>query len=90
MRDEQDPGTLELMLPRKRGRPPKFGYAMTDAQRAARYRARRAGQAGHADVRSCSDMVLLDKIRAAISSRDPELTGFLVHVLWQRYPLQLK
>jgi len=90
MRDEQDPGTLELMLPRKRGRPPTFGYAMTDAQRAARYRARRAGQADHADVRSCSDMVLLDKIRAAISTKDPELTGFLVHVLWQRYPLQLK
>jgi hypothetical protein len=75
MRDEEDPGTLELMLPRKRGRPPTFGYAMTDAQRAARYRARRAGQADHADVRTCSDMVL---------------TGFLVHVLWQRYPLQLK
>ncbi len=53
MRDEQDPGTLELTLPRKRGRPPTFGYAMTDAQRAARYRARRAGQAGHADVRNC-------------------------------------
>ena len=50
MRDEQDPGTLELMLPRKRGRPPTFGYAMTDAQRAARYRARRAGQADHADL----------------------------------------
>ena len=90
MRDEQDPGTLELTLPRKRGRPPTFGYAMTDAKRAARYRARRAGQAGHADVRSCSDMVLLDKIRAAISSKDPELTGFLVHVLWHRHPPQPK
>jgi hypothetical protein len=90
MRDEEDPGTLELMLPRKRGRPPTFGYAMTDAQRAARYRARRAGQADHADVRTCSDMVLLDKIRAAISAKDAELTGFLVHVLWQRYPLRLK
>jgi hypothetical protein len=53
MRDDKDPGTLELTLPRKRGRPPKFGYAMSDAQRAARYRARRAGQANHADVRSC-------------------------------------
>jgi len=74
MRDEEDPGTLELMLPRKRGRPPTFG----------------AGQADHADVRTCSDMVLLDKIRAAISAKDAELTGFLVHVLWQRYPLQLK
>ncbi len=62
---------------------------MSDAQRAARYRAR--GQAvNHADVRSCSDMVLLDKIRAAVSARDTELAGFLVHVLWQRYPLQLK
>jgi len=90
MRDEEDPGTLELMLPRKRGRPPTFGYAMTDAQRAARYRARRAGQADHADVRTCSDMVLLDKIRASITAKDAELTGFLVHVLWQRYPLQLK
>jgi len=90
MRDDKDPGTLELTLPRKRGRPPKFGYAMSDAQRAARYRARRAGQANHADVRSCSDMVLLDKIRAAVSARDTELAGFLVHVLWQRYPLQLK
>jgi hypothetical protein len=69
MRDDKDPGTLELTLPRKRGRPPKFGYAMSDAQRAARYRARRAGQANHADVRSCSDMVLLDKIRAAVSAR---------------------
>ncbi|MBH1642701.1 hypothetical protein I5U75_04350 [Stenotrophomonas maltophilia] len=90
MRDDKDPGTLELTLPRKRGRPPKIGYAMSDAQRAARDRARRAGQANHADVRSCSDMVLLDKIRAAVSARDTELAGFLVHVLWQRYPLQLK
>ncbi len=90
MRDEKDPGTLELALPRKRGRPPTFGYAMTDAQRAARYRARRADQADEGDVRRCSDMVLLDRIRAAISSKDPELTGFLVHVLWERYPLQLK
>ncbi len=48
---------------------------MSDAQRAARYRARRAGQANHADVRSCSDMVLLDKIRAAVSARDTELAG---------------
>lgn len=90
MRDDKDPGTFELALPRKRGRPPKFGYAMSDAQRAARYRARRAGQANHSDVRKCSDMVLLDKIRGAIRGKDPELTGFLVHVLWQRYPLQLK
>ena len=85
MRDDKDPGTLELTLPRKRSSA-KFGYAMSDAQRAARYRARRAGQANHADVRSCSDMVLLDKIRAAVSARDTELAGFLVHVLWQRYP----
>ena len=90
MRDDNDPGTLELVLPRKRGRPPKFGYAMSDAQRAGRYRARRSGQANHADVRQCSDMVLLDKIRSSIRAKDPELTGFLVHVLWQRYPLQLK
>lgn len=90
MRDDNDPGTFELVLPRKRGRPPKFGYAMSDAQRAARYRARRAGQARHADVRDCSDMVLLDKIRSAIRAKDAELSGFLVHVLWQRYPLRLK
>ena len=89
MRDDKDPGTLELTLPRKRGRPP---VRVRDERcaTAARYRARRAGQANHADVRSCSDMVLLDKIRAAVSARDTELAGFLVHVLWQRYPLQLK
>jgi hypothetical protein len=38
MRDDEDPGTLEMKLPRKRGRPPKHGVAMTEAQRASSYR----------------------------------------------------
>ena len=41
-------------------------------------------------IKSVIQGVLLDKIRGAIRGKDPELTGFLVHVLWQRYPLQLK
>jgi hypothetical protein len=38
MRDDEDPGTLEMKLPRKRGRPPKHGVAMTEAQRASSHR----------------------------------------------------
>lgn len=41
MRDEKDPGTLEMQLPRKQGRPPKYGEAMTAAERARDYRRKR-------------------------------------------------
>lgn len=41
MRDEKDPGTVEMQLPRKQGRPPKYGEAMSAAERARDYRRKR-------------------------------------------------
>lgn len=41
MRDELDPGTIEMQLPKRRGRPALNGVAMSDAERAKAYRTRK-------------------------------------------------
>jgi hypothetical protein len=63
MRDEKDPGTLEMPLPRKRGRPCKFeGMGpMTPATRAFLYRQRRRND--FSDSKDKSDASLIDSIK---------------------------
>jgi len=89
MRDEKDPGTLELVFPRRRGRPPLHGVAMTAAERARNYRANRRHrrETGSRVLHVQSDTTLLDKIRDAISvGRTPMAIGRLVAELAARYP----
>lgn len=64
MRDEKDPGTLEMSLPRKRGRPAKHASgAMTPAARAREYRYRRRWDSSC--IGDMSDASLIDSIRHA-------------------------
>lgn len=65
MRDEKDPGTLEMPLPRKRGRPPKYASGpMTPAVRAYLYRRRRAND--FSDLKDKSDASLIDSIKSSM------------------------
>nr|WP_295375884.1 hypothetical protein [Pseudoxanthomonas sp.] len=89
MRDEKDPGTLEMVFPRRRGRPPLHGVAMSAAERARNYRANRRHrrETGSRVLHVQTDTTLLDKIRDAISSgRSPATIGRLVAELSVRYP----
>lgn len=89
MRDEKDPGTLEMVFPRRRGRPPLHGVAMTAAERARNYRANRRHrrESGTRVLHVQSDTTLLDKIRDAISAgRSPSVIARLVAELATRYP----
>ncbi|WP_160330907.1 hypothetical protein [Xanthomonas massiliensis] len=62
MRDEKDPGTLEMSLPRKRGRPPKHASGPMDpAARAREYRFRRKFCVDPVDT--MSDASLFDSLR---------------------------
>lgn len=93
MRDSGDPGTAELALPRRRGRPPVKGVTMTAAQRAADYRARRKHAAVNlgrlagvdsAVAERVSTVALLDTLRDCFSSGDPVNGRRVLRVLAQR------
>ncbi|MEA9655857.1 hypothetical protein ABFU65_10010 [Xanthomonas campestris pv. raphani] len=88
MRDEKDPGTRELPLPGRPGRPPANGlHAMSDAERAQAYRARKAKLLTKAKPAELSDSLLLDKIRRAIDNGSAKRTvAKLVTELARRYP----
>lgn len=88
MRDEQDPGTKEMLLPRKRGRRPLNGEALTPAEKQARYRAARARAANAtANPEDFSDTALLDRIRLSISDGASKTAiGWYVRELQRRYP----
>jgi hypothetical protein len=94
MRDDEDPGALELKLPRKRGRPPKLGIAMTDAQRASNYRQRlsrkaalvgRDGRNDKSNLIELSDAQLLEAIRMAMQEGNGKRVGMLCDQLKDRY-----
>ncbi|MFC4729266.1 hypothetical protein [Coralloluteibacterium thermophilus] len=68
-RDTLDPGTLEMPLQRKRGRPPKHGRAMTATERAAAYRDRqRAGYGSRRITVTAEDFRLLCDVEAVLLS----------------------
>ncbi|MBB4124865.1 hypothetical protein GGR77_000136 [Xanthomonas translucens] len=62
MRDEKDPGTLEMPLKRRRGRPPVGKVAMTPAERARRYRVRRRDSLTQLGHEKLSDASLIEQI----------------------------
>lgn len=90
MRDDRDPGTLEMPLRGRPGRPPADGIAAkTDAERAAAYRERKANRlrVGHARPAQLSDSLLLDLIRKSIDNGSARGTvARLVAELATRYP----
>jgi hypothetical protein len=77
MRDEKDPGTIEMRLPGRKGRPALNGHAMSDAERSRRYRERRHDRMRVA-VRTpeqASNAALLEELRAAMADG----SGYGVH-----------
>lgn len=67
----------EIPVKRKRGRPPKAGGAMTDAERARRYRRRRSGMWGMRHVDLWTDTVTkLEKLAADTGYRLEAVVDF--------------
>ncbi len=94
MRDEKDPGTLEMPLPRRRGRPPRYTSGpMTPAERARRYRQglkMEARQAVPSIVLEADnpvrDAAILEALRHAVSVSDARAVWELTTELQQRFP----
>nr|WP_162484712.1 hypothetical protein [Xanthomonas oryzae] len=96
MRDDKDPGTMEMQLPKRRGRPPANGVAAQSAADHSRlYRARRKVSAMYA-WSDCintsgvvgepvSDAVVLDAIRRAIAKGQRDAVVDLAGELVRRY-----
>ncbi|NYF19403.1 hypothetical protein HDC36_000840 [Xanthomonas sp. JAI131] len=72
MRDEKDSGTMEMPLPRRRGRPPVGDVAMTPAQRAREYRWRRKDARDAAYRKEVSDAAMIDALRDAMAKGDAD------------------
>ncbi|WP_407466500.1 hypothetical protein [Xanthomonas campestris] len=85
MRDDKDPGTLEMQLPKRRGRPPINGVAAQSAADHSRaYRQRRKAEQC-TRLQDMSDMALVDAIRRAVSDGNAELIVGLANQLRYRY-----
>jgi hypothetical protein len=92
MRDEKDPGTLEMPLPRRRGRPPANGVAAqsaADHSRAYRQRRKAAVYRWDAPAEQVTDMVLIDRLRSAISDGNAKAAGVYLRELQERYPYEI-
>jgi hypothetical protein len=94
MRDELDPGTIEMHYPARTGRPALSGAAMSGAERARRYRARKLAKIVEArrDPSKASNATLLSGLRDAMALSDAGTTSGNVLVrqilaeLAARYP----
>ncbi|APP80710.1 hypothetical protein [Xanthomonas hortorum] len=85
MRDDKDPGTLEMQLPKRRGRPPINGVsAQSAADHSRAYRQRRKAEQG-TRLHDMSDMALVDAIRKAVSEGNAALIVGLATQLRYRY-----
>lgn len=89
MRDEKDPGTLEMALPqppRKRGRPCKStsGKPMDAATRAYLYRRRRLLRA-LCPMAELSDALLIDSIRRNVREGDQDVLDMYIEELVRRH-----
>ncbi|MBO9878882.1 hypothetical protein [Xanthomonas sp. D-99] len=94
MRDEKDPGTLEMPLPAKRGRPPKYSSgAMSAAERAKRYRQGLLNEARQvvptivldADGEPLRDSAILEALRRAMLKGDGRAVHAIIDELRLRY-----
>lgn len=87
MRDEKDPGTIEMALASRRGRKPINGVAMTAAERQAQYRFRRkaAANSGSRKLDAFTDTALLDRIRLELSDGNDRAAKRFIGELSRRY-----
>lgn len=88
MRDEKDPGTMEMPLSRKRGRPALHGKAMTPAERMRVYRkanAREVEKFNYHRLADYSDVVLLAALREDIGLPYPEGVRLILDELRRRH-----
>ncbi len=84
---------------KKRGRPSKLGIAMSDAQRAAMYRARRheAAMAVQENIKGASTKVLLDALQVQLKvvadgdrvQQAREIAAQIIKELCTRHDLQI-
>lgn len=90
MRDTKDPGTLEIRFPVRAGRPALFGQPMTPAERARRYRARRAERRRVARrTPQCATVVgLLDELRGCMAVGSARNVHRILAEIATRYPVR--
>jgi len=89
MRDAKDPGTLELRFRARAGRPSLFGRPLTPAERARRYRQRRADRirlARRAPGKA-TDAGLLDELRGSMAAGRARNIHRILSEIAARYPL---
>jgi hypothetical protein len=89
MRDAKDPGTLELRFRARAGRPSLFGRPLTPAERARRYRQRRADRMRMARraPEKASDVGLLDELRGSMALGRVRNIHRIIREIAARYPL---
>lgn len=89
MRDAKDPGTLELRFRARAGRPSLFGRPLTPAERARRYRQRRADRMRMARraPEKATDVGLLDELRGSMASGRVRNIHRIIREIAARYPL---
>lgn len=90
MRDEKDPGTIEMPLSRRRGRPPNrvTGETLTRAMRMRVYRKTKARKVREFEYESpgqYSDAVLLDALRDDIRRSDAEGVRIILAEIARRH-----
>lgn len=89
MRDAKDPGTIEMRFPSKVGRPSLFGRPLTAAERARRYRARKAERmhmARRVPARA-SEVGLLDELRSCMAVGQAYGVHRILREIGARYPV---
>lgn len=88
MRDVKDPGTIEMALARKPGRPPKHGKAMSAAERMRIYRKTKAHTVRRFQywmIAEYSDVLLLDALRDDIQRGNAEGVKAILAELARRH-----
>lgn len=88
MRDEKDPGTIDMALAGKPGRPAKYGKAMSAAERMRIYRkanAREVETFSYHRLVDYSDVVLLAALREDMALPCPVGVGLILDELRRRH-----
>jgi hypothetical protein len=89
MRDARDPGTVEMRFSRRAGRPSLFGRPLTPAERARRYRQRKADRMRMARRApdKASDVGLLDALRGSMALGRAQHVHRILNAIAERYPI---
>lgn len=89
MRDARDPGTVEMRFSRRAGRPSLFGRPLTPAERARRYRQRKADRMRLARrvPEKATDAGLLDALRGSMALGRASHIHRILGAIAERYPM---